>query len=193
MGGNVVIQGKVVDDRTIVKEIEVDRSGSLITITHEHSKVHQGRFFGAQYYDSAVVNTGTLDLLIQTAANKSLHTYIKLLVGGDAVFQLYEGTTFSAAGTAVDTINHNRTSSEVCTCTVTHTPTVTDVGTELWEEFVPGGTSGAGGAHTPGGIDAVSSEQWIFNNGTDYLLRVTNAAGSTQPIQIVMAYYSVDV
>lgn len=167
----------------------VDASGQLITIPAEHSKVHQGKMFSAGYYDSAVLNTNAINLLIQVPATHQVHVYIKILSGGDALFTFYNGTTFSAAGTAITPVNHNFGSTNTANATITHTPTITDVGAQKWEEYIPGG-SGSGAGATPGAVQNIATEQAVLTEG-DYLFRLTNNAGSTQPLQIMVAFYEV--
>lgn len=191
MGHNVLLTGKLVTDRTIVKEILVDAGGYLITVSTEHSKVHQGEMFSAGYYDAAVVTTGDIELLVQIPAGTSAHTYFKVLAGGDSLFEAFEGTTFSAAGTSAGTLNNNRTSSNTPTVTVTHTPTLTTDGTLIWQEYIPGGTGSGVGQVTPGAVQNIAAEQSIFAPSTNYLFRLTNNSGTTQPLQIQLAFYEV--
>ena len=159
----------------------------IVTITHEHQKVHEGEFYSAGYLDEAVINDGTIEILLQTPADKTMHSYIKLIAGGDARFDVYEGTTFSAAGTAISPVNHNRSSANTCGCTVTHTPTITTDGTLIWSEYIAGGSGGL----TPGAVQNVSTEQAVFDSNAVYLFRLTNLAGTAQPLQIISAYYPV--
>ena len=159
------------------------------TLTHEHQKVHDGDFYSTGYYLEGVADDGYIDLLIQTPATDTLHTYIKLSGGGDVTFEVYEGTTFSAAGTTVTPVNHNRSSSNTCGCTVTHTPTVSSLGTQLWQEYLPGGSGGL----TPGTVQGVSTEQVVFDKDTNYLLRLYNRAGTAQSLQVTASYYPVTI
>ncbi len=193
MGQNVLLTGKSVTDRTKVKEILVDESGDIVIITHEHSKVHQGKLFGVGYLNQSVADNGDIELLILTPPNDELHTYLKLVVGGDAIFTAFEDPTVSAAGTSISSINHNRSSSNTCGCTITHTPTLTDDGTPLWEEFVAGGSGsgGQGSRSTPGAVQGVATEQVVMKANSYYLFRLQNIAGLTEPLQIMLSYYPV--
>jgi hypothetical protein len=112
-----------------------------------------------------------------------------LIAGGDAQFDVYEGTTFSAAGTSITPVNHNRTSVNTCGCTVTHTPTVTVLGTHLWRELVPGGSQG----QTPGAVQDVATAQVILADNETYLMRMTNLSQNAEINQIMVAYHPVAV
>jgi len=187
MGGNVLIQGKLVTDRTVPIEIRVDSSGSLIAITHEHSKVHQGQFYTTGYYNAAVASGSSIDVLVQTGT-KSVHTYIICAVGGNSTFSIYEGTTFSAAGTSLTPMNNNRSSSNTPLATFTHTPTITLTGTQLdGVEFIPGGSS----AVATGAIAPIGSEQITMAPSTNYLFRLTNISGVATELNTRISFYEV--
>jgi len=188
---NVLLTGKLVTDRTKVQEILVDEGGFLIAVTTEHSKVHQGKLFSAGYYNAAVANAAVINVLVQIPANVSIHTYFKIISGGDAFFEAFEGATFSNQGTGAGTLNNNRTSTNTPDTVVTHTPTITDDGSIIWEEYIPGGTGAGAGQVTPGAVQSVASEQSILAPSTNYIFRLTNNAGSTQPLQIQLAFYEV--
>jgi hypothetical protein len=160
----------------------------VTTISHEHQKVHEGQFYSTGYYDDTVADDAAINMLIQTPAEKELHVYLKIIAGGDCEFEVFEGTTFSAAGTSISPVNHNRNSVNVCGCTVTHTPTITVDGDLIWLEYIPGGVF-----ITPGAVQNISSEQAVFANNANYLLRVTNRSALTNPFQIQAAYYPVPV
>jgi hypothetical protein len=160
----------------------------VVNITHEHQKVHEGEFYSTGYYNSAVADDASIEILLQTPADKELHAYLKIVAGGDCEFEVFEGTTFSAAGTSISPVNHNRNSTNVCGCTVTHTPTITADGDLIWMEYIPGGVF-----ITPGAVQNVGAEQAVFANNANYLLRVTNRSALTNPFQIQAAYYPAQV
>lgn len=187
MGSNVLITGKYVGDRTEVKEVRVDASNELIIISHEHSKVHEGRLFGVGYYNAALANNANLDVRIVTPATHTAHVYIRTAGGGDHSFRAYEGTTYTAAGTALTPVNHNRTSSNTANASTYHTPTVDALGTLLWEEYVPGGTGGA----SPGAVGQPTAEQVVLAANTDYLFRLTNLSGVTDDFNLIFSFYEV--
>lgn len=103
--------------------------------------------------------------------------------------QMYEGATFSAAGTAVEMTNHNRNSTKVIPSGVTHTPTITGTGSQLnGPMFVPGGKGGTSSGGTGG-----FAEEFILKPSTVYLLRVTNVSGVNQAISATVKGYVPDL
>ena len=187
MGSNVLLTGKYVGDRTLVKELFVDKSGELISITHEHAKVHEGAFFSIGHYDGAVVKDSYIDILLHTSADYSVHTYIKLIAGSEATLTVYEDTVTSADGTAITAVNHNRNNGVASPNILAyHTPTITDVGTQIWFEYVPGGD-----AKSPGALQVAGTEQTVLAPDTKYLFRFTNISTSDSKLQLQTAFYEV--
>lgn len=184
---NVLLVGKLVSDRTQTKELYVDGSSELIFITHEHSKVHQGKLFTGGYYNASVANGNSIELLIQTSTPQ-VHLYLKSAAGGDSTFSIFEGGSINAAGTAVTAYNNNRASANTYLCTLTHTPNMSAYGTQLNDiEYEPGGTGGT----APGAVEQISTEQLVLAPSTNYVLRLTNTSGVAQPLNIRLGFYEV--
>jgi hypothetical protein len=154
------------------------------TIDYPHQKTHEGRYFSGGYYDSSVANNGTLDLLVQSSSTEYSHIKFSAVSSGNATVQLYTGTTVSAAGTGVTMSNHNRASAKAFSGTVTHTPTVTGVGTQInGTGFIAGGPGGGEGG------DFGFSNEFILDKSTNYLFRVTNVSGSASKISSLIQGY----
>lgn len=148
---------------------------TVTTIDYAHNKTHEGRYFSGGFYNSALADTATLDILIQNGSVSTFHMVCSAAVSGNSTIQIYEGTTFSSAGSAVAMSNHNRSSANVFSGTVTSTPTITLVGTQLnGTAFAPGG-----GKHSGSGAAAGFSNEFILAKSTSYLVRVTNISGGT--------------
>jgi hypothetical protein len=62
-------------------------------------------------------------------------------------------------------------------------PTVSGTGTELFEEFLPGGTKKKAGG---GGGDSL---EYVLAPLTNYLVRLTNVSGSAQIAELVLEWY----
>ena len=198
-GQGALIYGVLVTDEKTPTLCEVDPSGSLILITHQHSKVHQGAYYNVSHYFSGVANNASAMLLIKLSANYENHSVIQIGTGGDARLDLYENPNIAANGTSLSITNHNRTlalasPAKVTSSTAFHTPTIggspQDYGTALIPGFVlPGGTKDKGG----GAIAEASGEQWVWAASNNYLVKVTNQSGSAQDISIDVAFYEVGV
>lgn len=164
---------------------EVDGvAGALVTVCMVHRQIHRGLLFEAGYRDLTVADDASASVLIQAAAGQTAHMQFTITAGGDAEVDLYEGPTFSSAGTAVSATNRNRGSSNTAQATITHTPTVSDNGTLLGGGLLVGGT----GFITVGSSSSCFHE-WILAGGEDYLLVVTNRSGSTQPVGASIVFY----
>lgn len=157
----------------------------VLSIDSVHNHTHLGRYFSGGYYNAAVANNASIDLLIQTGASSSPHTKVTVSNGGDALVYSFEDVTFSAAGTAVTVPNHNRNSTKVLDCTVTHSPTITGIGTEI------GGTgySAGGEKNASSGGSFGFSNEFILKPATAYLFRATNVSGAACKIALMLECY----
>lgn len=154
---------------------------SLITISSFHAKVHGGKSFLTHHLFNAVADAANADLALTTGSGET-HTLISLVVEGKCDLFLYEAPTFTV-GTSITPVNRNRNSATTALATVVHTPTVTDVGTEIFHGFVA-----AGGKHDPGSATEGFSE-WGLKSSTKYLLRVTNNSGAAIDILSSLHFY----
>lgn len=159
-----------------------------ITITEPHWIVHQGRMFLAQYENGALGNDGTLDILISTG-DATVHLQgVEIAVGGGPDrLQIYEGVTTSNDGTGLTVLNKNRRSSNTPDAALYHTPTVTDLGTELDDiVFITAG-------RRAGAVSVVGrGEEWVLQPNTKYLIRLTNQSGGVQQAQLHVLFYEPD-
>jgi len=162
----------------------VSGANQFSVIDTVHNKVHEGRYFSGGYYNAAVANNATIDMLFQTTTTIP-HVVFSANAAGDATVQLFENATFSAAGTAVTMSNHNRGSAKAWSGTVTHTPTITATGTQLngtgylaagEKNFTSGGTFNFGG-------------EFLLKASTVYLFRVTNTSGAAAKMAVSIEGY----
>ena len=156
---------------------------ALVTIGEIHANIHRGVMFVTGASDAALANNGSLEVLIQVADN-DIHVAFSGAAGGDFQVELFEGTTFSAAGTAATPVNRNRESGLVSTATFTTAPTITADGTTLVSGFRPGGSGGnAAGSSTQG------FAEWELAPNTNYLARITNVSGGAQLASMEIDFY----
>lgn len=154
------------------------------SIEYVHAQTHAGRFFSGSAYNASVANGANLDMLIQVGV-QPFHAQFEVTSSGDATVRIYEGATFSAAGTAVTMSNHNRTSAKTFVGTVTSGPTITATGTQVnGTGLIPAGTKN----QATGGAFGFGNE-FVLKTSTNYLVRVTNDSGAAAKINIgVMGY-----
>lgn len=103
------------------------------------------------------------------------------MITGDTDLAFFEDTTISDDGSSENVINMNRDSAKLSNTFVFQAPTVTGVGTELFNVSFPGGekkdsTSGSGGTQLG----------WILKPSSNYLIRITNQSGNAQTISALI-------
>jgi hypothetical protein len=160
--------------------------GALVTIDGAHKEVHDGKFFVVSRYYAAIAAAGVADMRVLVGAAKALHVTVSVAAGGNANVDIYEGTTYTANGTAVTIYDRNRTTANASTATSFHTPTVLVLGTDIFDGFCPGGSkqSAMGSVRSNG-------QEWIFKKSTDYLIRVTNVSAGNADYSIEVEWYEV--
>lgn len=169
---------------------EVDGAASaLVTQGMIHKMVHLGLFYEANYFAEGIADDGTLEIMAQTAAAQSTHLRFIVSAGGDAKFQVFEGTSVSGNGTPITPINRNRISSNIAVTSFHRSPTINSAGdgTDLTNGgyFIPGGS----GFFATGGGSASSFQEFILKPSETYLFRLTNIAGTAQPLGMIMEFY----
>lgn len=160
----------IINSGDIDTEVAVDTiNNSIVTIESEHYRIHQGQAYRATVQASSLASSASFDVLLDNpAANyPHLRSYSGKITGGPCDVFFYEGTTTSAAGTAVTAVNMSRNSSNTADLVITHTPTVTDVGTQIEYTLMPEG-------HKQGGGWSAAPLEWILKVSTKYLIRITN-------------------
>lgn len=166
--------------------VDAGSSFALITIPIEHQRTHEGRMFtGGKLWDSSakIADGASAEILLTSPANLSPHFMVEAECGGAAEFYLFENTV-ATGGTAVPIYNRNRRSTTVSGCTLVHTPTVSDAGTQLDQSYIPGGAG-----HKSGGAAGGFSGEYILKLATSYLVRIKNVSGSAQPVHINVWMY----
>ena len=163
---------------------------AIQVIDYAHHAQHDGKYYstGHAWTEAAApADNAVVELLLQTGA-KECHATFQGSAGGDAEFFLFEGATFSAAGTAAVPVNHRRSSTKVSTVTATYGPTVTGDGTGLIHQFSPGGTKNA----AVGGSTA-QRDEIILKANTVYMLRGINRGGSAKAMSMLASWYELSV
>lgn len=155
------------------------------SIDSVHDWIHKGLMFSSVQYNGSVADDGAITYLIQVAAGQEAHLRLRGSAGGDAELAFYEGPTFSDAGSAAGVFNRKRSSVITPQTTITTGPTVSNVGTLVDFDFVAGGI---GRAQSVGG-DASFFQEWILTPGENYLFRMTNIAGTAQPLHLSLDWY----
>lgn len=150
---------------------------ALTVMDHEHRMIHDGMAFHATHRAVSLANGASHDHLIAVPAGSYPHitAVIASLADSPCDILSYEGVTTSDDGTAIAMFNRNRNSTNTPNITLTHTPTITDLGTLIHDRFVP--DAGGQGSNDIGIVSPNFGEEWILKPSTKYLVRITNNSG----------------
>lgn len=159
------------------------------TIESTHRMIHDGFSFHATHRAATLADTASFDVLIAVSAATFSHWNGLLYSLSDSPcdIETYEGTTTSADGTVITPYNRNRNSSNTPGAVLTHTPTITDLGTKIHDRFVP--DQGGTGINDVGAISPNFGEEWITIPSTKYLMRLTNNSGAAITFTLEALWY----
>lgn len=157
---------------------------------HEHRMVHDGFGFHTTHRVD-VANGGTLDYLLNVPAGCFPHNtgVIATFEQGDWDVITYKDTITSADGTAVTSHNRNLNSSNAACMLLTHTPTITDIGTQFHDRYVY--PTGTGQGNQEGLVSPNTGEEWVLKPATKYLIRFTNNSGGTAKVVLEHLWYEI--
>jgi hypothetical protein len=157
--------------------------GHLAVFNRQELFLHDGQLFGTGYYNSSVSDASSIELLLTAPAGYDVFTQLAMKSGGDCVLEIYEDVTITSNGTATGVINLHRNKTNTATTTVYHTPTISDYGSLIWQDFQPGGN----GNKSDGGSGTFN--MGVFARNKSYVLRLTNVSGFTKPMQTSIVFY----
>ena len=163
----------------------VDYSEPMPVVDVNHYRLHENRAFIAYYLQnggSPLADGASINIAIASNAGYTPHLTIGSFCGGDSTLYFYEAPT-ATGGTAFTPVQRNRNSTYASNVAMTINPTVTATGTELFKEFLPGGTKKKAGG---GGGESL---EFVIKPLTNYLIRLTNISGSPQPAEIILEWY----
>lgn len=171
---------KVVDDNANIVTID-PANRSLVVIGLEHYKLHAGDMFTVLEVTD-LGNMAVRDILIVTPnTTRWAHLVWEIEHELETSIQFYRDTVYTNAGTAIPSFNRNGNSATVATTLVTHTPTITNVGTLV-------GTIQQGSGKKAGGSDRESNE-FILEQNTAYLVRISNLTVNNNLIFMKLNWY----
>lgn len=160
-----------------------DRPFPAIDINH--LRLHEGRAYYAYklHPNSDKLNADTsVNIAIAWPAAVYSHAVMTYQCGGEAEFYIYENAATSG-GTTLTLHRRNRFLTASSQGAAVLNPTVSNVGTEIYAEFISSGQGGTGAGG--GGF----SFEFVFNPLTTYLLRLTNVNGQAQMAEVRIDWY----
>jgi hypothetical protein len=152
--------------------IPVDRSGRYVPIIEpEHTRIHEGVAYIHSHEHIALNNENVDHLLVNPAGNfPHLRWWRFITTASPGMVAIFRSPTTTDNGSAVNIINLNDNSTNTPNLGLFSNPIVTDVGTEMYVDYITG-TKLQGGSP-----DKIISEI-ILKPSTNYLIRYTNRAG----------------
>lgn len=167
--------------RLVQEQQLVGATGQKIEI----ARVERGVVGSAYSRNQSLADSGVQGMLIipTTAENILVRVHFGGSVGGDAVLEFYEDSTFSDNGTPLSIVNRNRFLDSPFGTTIFENPVESALGTLIFEGFVPGGTR-----KDSAGAEKIDALQWILDPDLNYYARVTNIAGQAEPVSIEFTF-----
>ena len=150
-----------------------------------HLRLHEGRAYYAYYLNGSANKLATdasLTIAAAWASGKTPHLVFNVTIGGDAEFEIFEGSVVSG-GTSFTALTRNRTLTTPSSSAILINPTTTSNGTQITAEFIPGGSGG-----TASGGSTYSFE-YVLSPLTTYMFRVTNRSSQAQMAHIMIEWY----
>lgn len=150
-----------------------------------HLRLHEGRAYYVYKlypYSAGLAANSSIDIAIAWPSGITPHAVIAYQCGGDAEFYIYENPTTSA-GTPITIHRRNRSLTTTSSGVAVIAPTVTELGTEIYGEFIasgPGGTGTGGGDYT---------YEYVFKPLTTYLFRLTNVNSGSHMAELRIEWY----
>ena len=147
-------------------------SKAVVTITHAHHKLHEGKHYVADYQDITMSTDDIIAICFTTPDSEELmHAMMVASATGLATVELFENPTLSAEGTLLSSYNRDRRSANVSEIVSRHTPTNTSPGTLLETWWI----GGAGFKSDISGMER-GDAGFIFKRNEQYLVRLTAQA-----------------
>jgi hypothetical protein len=167
------------------EQVLVSADYALPTVSPLGANLMEGNSFTLGYaypFSAGLADSANFDIAIAFGAGVEPKLSIEGLCVGNAIGYLYEGAT-ATGGTALTSVNLNRTSTSTSNSAAILNPSVSSTGTLLGTYILIGGVK----KKATGGD--ISSASFILKPLTTYLLRMTNVSGQTQAAEMILTWY----
>jgi hypothetical protein len=176
---NGYMRGSQLVDRTR----HYDPGQTPFALTYGHAAVHRDIIIN---YTNTVVSSALTRYFIKTGNPLSMHVIFRVLADSRCDIKMYEGSTVSADGTAQTAFRLNRESTKDIQAQIFLNPTVSNIGTLIYDGYNGGGGQGSGAF---GGSLAHDDAEWIFKQDENYIIEVSD--GSALDHFFEMEWYEV--
>jgi hypothetical protein len=161
----------------------VGSSDPMPVIDVNHLRLHEGRAYYVYKlypYATGLAAGSSINIAVAWPAGVTVHAVFTYESTGESEFYMYESPTTSG-GTAMTIYRRNRNITTSSQGAAVLDPTVTNVGTEIYAEFVPAGNKG-------GGLAGYTFE-YVLKPLTTYLFRFTNVNEQAHPANLRIEWY----
>ena len=143
----------------------------------------EGRLYTGSFVSRAVANNASVSVRV-TAGLLTELLKIGFIGTGELQVDIYEGSTYSAAGTALTIQNRNLLSANSCAAAAHSNPTTSALGTYHYTRIIPAG-SGQGQGGIRAGALSDDSYDFLMNPNSDLLFVITNISGAAADVNAV--------
>lgn len=166
-------------------KIASDKSGGIRTSTEIQSAVHDGNMFS--FTSHGTITTGSSIILLGRTGAKQVHFdgFNLELSQGLFLVEMFESPTVTTTGTLQTASNKNRVSSTTSTMSLYAGTTVSSNGTLIADDYL---FSTGSGKNILSGTSTIG-DGWILKVSTDYIIKLTNQAGSTTSYNANFAWH----
>lgn len=168
-----------------VGEIEPTRM-----IEYAHQAVHSDILVIATHYDADIDGPGeSMVIYVKPTTGIEMHSVFTVEASGPALLSLYDNPVVTSPGTEVLHMRCNGWSTKDLVTTY-HTPSVSDNGTLVWRQRIPGNTGSGGSGTGRIGGSTRTGEELIVPASQSRLVVVTPEAANTH-VSFANEYYEV--
>ena len=163
-----------------------DAVNGIQMIDYAHHEAHEGNAYFA--IQSGTISTGgTVEVRIQTPDTTTwAHMVISIDSALAATAQMWKPTTKTdVSGNRITPMNRNNNSTNTSVLTICHTPAGSESGTAVLTQYI--GAAATGGRVAVGG-GAASRGEFILDQNSSYLIRVTSRADNNS-CSIILDWY----
>lgn len=171
-------------DRTDGQRI-AGSSDPLPTIEINHQRLHEGRahyVYKLNPSSDTLASGASINIAIAFPEGVNAHAVFFYECGGSAEFYAYENPETSG-GTPLTIHRRNRNNPNESGGASVLNPTVSNVGTEFYSDFI---ASGQGGTASGG---SGYSFEFVLDDLTTYLFRLTNTSGQARVAELRIEWY----
>jgi len=159
--------------------------GSMPTITHQHSQIHQGNGFTHAMVHAALEADATETHLMATGDNiVHLRSFNLQTTAAPCTVAYFEDVVASANGTPMPAGNNNRNSDKTPDMNIYLNPTITAIGDPIGGSLIPAVANKGGN-----GLDIITGGEWVLKPNTTYSFGLTNDTNQEIDYSVVLFWY----